>query len=177
MKVSLREPFSSYIIHRLGIDEQVKSFDCGDADLNDFILNDSGLYRKSLLSVSYVFEAPGDVNHEQIAAYFSLANDRVSLSDFPCKTAFNRFRRHRFVNEKRLKSYPAVKICRIKYYFLSDNKTGCRFLTVDAYAAALPFYFKNGFEPLNEEDKNEPTRLLYFDLASIEWSGQEDLGK
>ena len=196
MKVSLREPFSSYIIHRLGIDEQVKSFDCGDADLNDFILNDSGLYRKSLLSVSYVFEAPGDVNHEQIAAYFSLANDRVSLSDFPCKTAFNRFRRHRFVNEKRLKSYPAVKICRlgvdsslkglrigqflinfIKYYFLSDNKTGCRFLTVDAYAAALPFYFKNGFEPLNEEDKNEPTRLLYFDLASIEWSGPEDLGK
>ena len=72
------------------------------------------------------------------------------------KTEFNRFRKHRFVNEKRLKSYPAAKICRlgvdlsvkgqsigsfllnfIKSYFIIENKTGCRFLTVDAYAAAV----------------------------------------
>lgn len=38
--------------------------------------------------------------------------DRVSVGDFDSKTEFNRFRKHRFVNEKRLKSYPAVKICR-----------------------------------------------------------------
>ena len=113
MKVSLQEPFSSYTIRKLETDERVKSFDCGDADLNDFILNESGLYRKALLSVSYVFEAPDDINHEHIAAYFSLANDRVSLTDFPNKTEFNRFRKRRFVNEKRLKSYPAAKICRL----------------------------------------------------------------
>ena len=41
------------------------------------------------------------------------ANDRISLTDFEDKTTFNRFRKHRFVNEKRLKSYPAVKICRL----------------------------------------------------------------
>ena len=161
MKTSLQPPFSSYRIRKLGVDERVKSFDCGDADLNDFILNESGLYRKALLSVTYVFEADDDINHEHIAAYFSLANDRVSLTDFSNKTEFNRFRKYRFVNKKRLKSYPAAKICRlaidqnlkgqrigqflvnfIKSYFLADNKTGCRFLTVDAYAAAIPFYLK-----------------------------------
>lgn len=113
MKASLQAPFSSYIIRKLGPEEKVKSFDCGDADLNDFILNESGFYRQTLLAVTYVFEAVDDENHEHIAAYFSLANDRVSMSDFPDKTAFNRFRKHRFVNEKRLKSYPATKICRL----------------------------------------------------------------
>ena len=43
MKESLQAPFSSFIIRKLGTDETVKSFDCGDADLNDFILNESGL--------------------------------------------------------------------------------------------------------------------------------------
>ena len=64
MKESLQAPFSSFIIRKLGTEEKVKSFDCGDADLNDFILNESNLYRKALLSVSYVFEAEDDVNHE-----------------------------------------------------------------------------------------------------------------
>ena len=186
MIVSQEELFSSYKIRKLEINEKVKSFDCGDADLNDFILNESGLYRKALLSVTYVFEADDDVNHEHIAAYFSLANDRISLSDFPNKTEFNRFRKHRFVNEKRLKSYPAAKICRlavsqelkgkhigelltysIKSYFLADNKTGCRFLTVDAYDAAIPFYLKQHFVPLTSEDEGSVTRLLYFDLNDI----------
>ena len=100
MKTSLQAPFSSYKIRKLGINEKVKSFDCGDADLNDFILNASTLYREALLAVTYVFEAEDDTAHEHIAAYFSLANDRVSMSDFPNKTEFNRFRKHRFVNEK-----------------------------------------------------------------------------
>ncbi|RHE91594.1 GNAT family N-acetyltransferase [Bacteroides intestinalis] len=170
-----------YNIRRLEKQEIVKSFDCGDADLNNFILNKSLLYRKELLAVSYAVED----NSKSVIAYFSLANDRVSLSDFEDKTAFNRFRRHRFVNEKRLKSYPAVKICRfgvdlmvkkhigtrvlnfIKSYFIEDNKTGCRFITVDAYSSAIPFDLKNGFEPLTSDDENDATRLLYFDLNDI----------
>ena len=53
MKTSLQVPFSSYKIRKLGINEKVKSFDCGDADLNDFILNASTLYREALLAVTY----------------------------------------------------------------------------------------------------------------------------
>ena len=90
------------------------------------------------------------------------------------------------MNEKRLRSYPVGKLCRlavdneaknlhigsnlirfIKRYFITDNKTGCRFLTVDAYADAIPFYLKNGFIPLNEDDAGQATRLLFFDLNDI----------
>ena len=85
-----------------------------------------------------------------------------------------------------MKSYPAAKICRlainqelkgqhigqflinfIKSFFLADNKTGCRFLTVDAYAAAIPFYLKQKFVPLTVEDEGAETRLIYFDLNDI----------
>lgn len=172
---------SAFTIRRLEENERVRNFDCGDTDLNDFIINESPLYRNALLAVSYVLEhkESGDV-----AAYFSLANDRVSLSDFANATAFNRFRRHRFANEKRIKSYPAAKLCRfgvnlayqgkalggflidfIKAYFIFDNKTGCRFITVDAYRSAIPFYERNGFLPLLAEDDGGLTRLFYFDLA------------
>lgn len=50
---------------------------------------------------------------------------------------------------------------------LSADETGCRFITVDAYANAIPFYVRNGFVPLNDDDKDEPTRLLYFDLNEV----------
>lgn len=172
-----------YEVRKLSVDEQVKSFNCGDSDLNDFILNEAAPYRKAMLAVTYVFE---DKITKQTAAFFSLANDKVSLSDFESKTEFNRFRKNKFVNEKRLRSYPAVKLCRfgvdeslkgqsigtillrfIKSYFVIDNKTGCRFITVDAYANAIPFYLRNGFVPLNDDDKDEPTRLLYFDLNEV----------
>lgn len=177
-----QEIVANFSIRKVEIQEQIKSFNCGDADLNDFILNESHLYRKALLAVSYVLERNED---KEVCAYFSLANDRISVSDFEDKTKFNRFRRKRFVNEKRIKSYPAAKICRlavsdkmhgenlgsflinfIKSYFVINNKTGCRFLTVDAYADAVPFYFRNKFEPLNDDDADAPTRLLFYDLAS-----------
>ncbi len=170
-------------IRKLQSDEVMKSFDCGDTDLNEFILKEAALYRKALLAVTYILE---DIPSGEVLAYFSLANDRVSLSDFESKTEFNRFRKHRFINEKRLKSYPAGKLCRlavsfsakgmhfgsylvdfIKSFFITDNKTGCRFLTVDAYTDAIPFYLKNGFVPLNDDDKDDATRLLYFDLETV----------
>jgi hypothetical protein len=42
---------AQYRIYKLGKNEQVKSFDCGDADLNDFIIKDSSLYRDEKLAV------------------------------------------------------------------------------------------------------------------------------
>ena len=100
---------SKYSIRKLQNGEDTHLFDCGDEDLNDFILNEAKLYRKELLAVSYVLE---QVESHLVHAYFSMANDRISLADFESKTEFNRFRKVRFVNEKRMKSYPAVKLCR-----------------------------------------------------------------
>ena len=121
----------------------IKEFDCGDKDLNDFILNRATLFDKYRLSVSY---ACSDAESGQLLAYCSLANDKVAVTDFKDKTEFNRFRKKQgFPNEKRLKSYPAVKLCRlgvderakghqigttvldyIKSMFFFENKAECR---------------------------------------------------
>ena len=47
---------TTYEMHKLDTSEKIESFDCGDTDLNDFILNESFLYREALLAVSYVLE-------------------------------------------------------------------------------------------------------------------------
>ncbi len=48
-----------YEIRKLEDNETIKSFDCGDADLNDFIINEAHHYRKALLAVTYIFEDKG----------------------------------------------------------------------------------------------------------------------
>lgn len=170
-------------VRRLKVGDTINSFDCCDDDLNDFIINEAPLYRNALLAVTYVVE---DKMSSDILAYFSLTNDKISISDFENNTEFNRFRKHKFVNDKRLRSYPAIKIGRlaiaksaqhqsigtyllefIEQYFITDNKSGCRFVTVDAYTKAIPFYLKNGYQFLNKDDKDHHTRVMYFDLGSL----------
>lgn len=178
--------FANLGVRRLQENDKIDKFDCGDSDLNDFILNEAAPYRESLLAVSYVLE---EKDHpESPLAFVSVANDKVTLGDFGNKTEFNRFRKEQgFPQSKRLKSYPAIKLCRLgvsaKYknlhlgsflidfmrgYFTSDNKSGCRFMTVDAYVNAIPFYQKNGFKCLDEVNEGDPhTRLLFCDLRRI----------
>ena len=181
--MSIEQIQENFQIRKLKPEEQIDHFDCGDEDLNDYILNDAVYYRQAMLSVTYIIE---EKVTKEVAAYYSLAADSISLSSFPTKTEFNRFRKHRFVNEKRIKSYPAVKLCRlgtslsmrgkgigafivdyVKYSLVHDMQWGCRFLTVDAYTTALGFYLTNGFEYLSEEEKDAERPLLYFDLNEI----------
>lgn len=170
-------------LRRLGENDKVLAFDCGDEDLNDFILTDAPLYYHVRLATSYVLE---DSMTGEVAGYFSLAHDRISLTDFPSNSAYNRFRKQFFARGKMFKSYPALKICRLATNkaargmgigsmmlntiiesYRGDNKAGCRFVTVDAYADALPFYYKMGFAPLSKEDEGADTRLLFFDLETV----------
>lgn len=41
-------------IHKLAETETIHSFDCGDEDLNDFILHEASLYRKAKLTTIYI---------------------------------------------------------------------------------------------------------------------------
>lgn len=159
--------------------DSVKNFSCGDIDLDDFLKNDSLIYDSHRLSSCYLLEKDCEVQ-----AYFSIANDRVSIEDFDDRSSFNRFRRKRFNNSKRIKGYPAVKICRlavsltaqgnhigsniidyIKGMLIRKSRSACRFLLVDAYRDAIPFYRKNGFEFLNPfTESTGDTVLMYYDL-------------
>lgn len=160
--------------------ETVKSFNCGDDELNDFILSKAPEYKKTLLAVSYILEDNGTP-----VAYFSLSNDNLSAELFQSKANFNRLRK-RFANEKRRKHFPAVKIGRlaidlnyreqrlgslllntIKTWLITNPKTGCRFITVDAYNSAIGFYQKNGFVLVNDFDPDRRTQPMFFDLAQL----------
>jgi predicted GNAT family N-acyltransferase len=172
---------SNFELIRISDDYPIKSFDCDDTDLNDFLLNDAKNYLKELLAVTYVLE---DKNSNATIAFFSMFNDRISLKD-TSKNSWNKLRRN-IANPKRKSSFPAVKLGRlgvnndykgrgfgkmiidfIKVHFVTNNRTGCRFLTVDAYAKSLAFYEKQGFIYFSENDMNEDTRQMYFDLYKL----------
>lgn len=160
----------------------LESFKCTEDDLNDFLINDSKNYQKELLSRTYlvVYKPTRD-----IAAYFSLLNDVIKLDETEKRTR-NRINRH-IPYCKHRSHYPAVKLGRLavderyagqgigryilnnlKYIFTHGNRTGCRFLTVDALSSATRFYEHNGFHFFTEADKDDYTRLMYFDLKDLE---------
>lgn len=155
-----------------------KPFDCGDQDLNEFLVQDALVSYSELLTVTYIFE-----DDENILTYFSLLNDKITYEE--SELSNRKWKRFQllFPPDKSYKSYPALKIGRlavneqhkgqktgtklleyIKGLFLETPNSGCRYITVDAYSASVNFYRKNGFEFLTEEDEGKDTRLMYFDL-------------
>lgn len=153
---------------------------------------------------SYCFVLEDDPS--TIACAFTVSNDSIRVYDLP------RGRRDymKRMTHKHLRRYPGVLVGRlavyqeyshkgigsetllfIKQWFLSpDNKTGCRFVVVDAVndPNVLQFYQKNGFVFLftSEEQefiytggkKGEPveliTRLMYFDLMDLSTSDADN---
>lgn len=172
---------------RLTAEHHFLPFDCGDEDLNNYLLSDALSYQNQLLSVTYFLE-----NKEDTILFFSLSNDKIAAVELA--NSFWRKVKSLFPYSKHRKDYPAVKIGRlgvnvkfqhqdnswgafilnyIKRWMVSENKTGCRFITVDAYLSAVPFYLKNGFlfmgreEQLRYELRKGDTVAMYFDLMQI----------
>lgn len=180
--------------------ERAEPFSCGNTDLDDFFFQDSFDYAASLFGKSYCFYINQGSSIEIICA-FTVSNASIFTNRLPNA-------RKKKVGEevpfaKRDLIYPAVLIGRlgvnvkfqhtgerigtylldfIKFWFTeSDNKTGCRYLVVDAYNTELPlaFYRKNGFKQLfsTEEQEKEyrnittvdtlATRLMFFDLIRM----------
>ncbi len=173
-------------------------FDCGDEDLNAFFQEDAFNYDAQLLGRSYCFLSAleGD-----IAAVFTLSNSAIRVAELPSNAKRRLVKLIPWVKQGR--NYPAVLIGRlgvsrkyrnqkigsqiidfIKAWFLSNhNKTGCRFVVVDAYNKedVLHFYSNdnNKFSFLFKEECQEKlynsvptdeilkTRQMYFDLATL----------
>ncbi len=174
-----------------------KLFDCGHSDLNDFFSSDCIAYSKELLGKSYCFRL--DTDPSIITCSFTVSNDSIKVNSLPNS------RKKKLIKSiprtKQFRSYPAVLIGRlgvnqnfkgkgigrelmnfIKSWFIdSNNKTGCRFLVVDAYNEPIPvkYYQSNDFEYLFSSEEQEKkymgkqdgealeTRLMYFDLIVL----------
>ena len=157
----------------------IHEFKCSDEDLNEFLLLEAKDYQEQLLTVTYLLQNP---KTSEVVAYFSLLNDTIKFEEDDNKTR-NRINR-RIPYEKQRTHYPAVKIGRlavsenyshqgigeqildyVKSLYAFNARSGCRFITVDAYADAVPFYInRGGFKIFTDSDENDDTRLLYFDL-------------
>lgn len=176
-----------------------KPFDCGVEDLNDFFANDAIAYERDLMGKTYCWLDNSD--NRKIVAMLTLANAGIQTTHLK-----NNPKRH--INKgiaynKQGRTYPAVLIGRlgvnvdyrgnefriggqimdfIKDWFTTeDNKTGCRFVLVDAANTpnAIKYYERNGFTPLFPRMEDEKdyysisrddelrTRMYYFDLIEI----------
>lgn len=161
--------------------QTLKPFDCGDDDLNEFLAVDASFYRQQMLANTFVLE-----DDELTIAYYSLLNDKISNSTVP-KNLWRKLR-NTIPHEKHFSSYPAVKIGRLavslsckqggigtrliagikQMLTLQQSQSACRFLTVDAYRAAVPFYEKNGFKMLvNDISEDAYTVPMYYDLKQL----------
>lgn len=170
-------------------------FDCDNVDLNDFFHKDAIDYHNQLLGKTYFFTQNDNPNI--IVCAFTISNDSIRL---PLLTNAARRKINNCIPfAKHRNNYPALLIGRlgvnkdfsrqrigsdlmnfIKAWFINkNNKTGCRFITVDAYNSerALNYYIKNGFKFVFTTEKDEQkalntseplhTRSLYFDLIDL----------
>jgi|GEM_PF-141757 len=158
------------------------TFDCRDEDqeedLNDFFQNDAIHYQKDLLAETYALYLSEHKKAIGPLAFVSLANDTIKLS----KSLKRRLIHH---TKRYIDDFPAVKIARLgvdssfqgkgigthilnllKTFFTTDNRTGCRFMTVDAYnkKRVLKFYQRNEFDFLHDKDEQARTRIMFYDL-------------
>ena len=175
----------------------LEGFCCEDKDLDDFFTNDCFAYAKELLGKTYFYTVKSEPT--TVVCAFTLANAGIRVSDLP--NARRKKVEANIPHVKSLKDYPAVLIARlgvskdfrskhigsdvlryIKYWFLDPyNKTGCRYVLVDAYNSphAIHFYENNGFATVFSSEEQEKmyrhitkecplnTRLMYFDLMPL----------
>ena len=164
---------------------RISDFDCGDADINEFLKDDAFNYQEQKIANTYCFID----RNEEIIAFFSISNDCLNDLGYS-NNAWNRFhRRIKLPNEKRIRQYPSMKIGRlginksyqgrglanqlmdfIKGWTTLELKPACRLLLLDAYnkTQQLNYYVKNDFQFLLDDDIKDKTRLMYFDLSRLD---------
>lgn len=159
----------------------LSGFDCGDEDLNNFLVEDAKGFLNKRIASTYIL-----MDGDSIVAYFCLLNDKISRQEVT-NSQWKKIK-GAFPERKQFGSYPAIKIGRFAVSseykgrnIGSDlmnllkgiideksNYSAFRFLTVDAYLSAVDFYKKNGFKVLSEKLLNDHTRLMFFDMMELE---------
>lgn len=162
-------------------DYNLTAFDCGDEQLNDFLFDDAKPSLELRIANTFILEDDGC-----IVAYFCLLNDKVSKDEI-IGSRWKKIRAN-FPKDKQFRSYPTIKIGRfavsLKYrgknigtdlmdsikamLHAERGRSAFRYITVDAYLSAIPFYEKNGFIHLTKKDEDEHTRLMFFDMKEMQ---------
>ena len=172
-----------------------------DEQINRFFHEEFPEYDFQMLGKTYCFVTS---DKQKMVAAFTIANSSVRVDNMP-KSKRNKLNR-KIPFAKQRSQYPAVLVAQlavfdefrgmalgrdvidfIKSWFINPlNKTGCRYLVVDAVnkPKVLQFYIDNGFdfifasdveemqymskaEHIADSDVFRETRLMVFDLMSL----------
>ena len=142
-----------------------KNFDCGDADLNEFLQEDALHYQNQNLAQTTCIFYDGS-----LIGYYSLACDSLSLAKSEVRKAVSPKKRF-------IKSYPAIKLARMAFLkehhekglgrlvieivkgmaisLKNEKGVACKYMTVDAYPDRLGFYEKCGFIKNQEQPRDK----------------------
>jgi len=176
---------SDFKFSSLNDDDILDNFDCGDKDINEFLIEDSKNFQKEKITNTFLFKNATD----KVVVFFSLSNDCLNDLGYENKVWNKLHRKIKLPNQKRIRQYPAVKITRlgidktiqgkglarklldfIKFWTFIEHKPACRLLILDAYnqPKQLGIYEKNDFIFLSDEDISNKQRFMYFDLMRLE---------
>lgn len=149
-------------------------FTC-DPRLESYFRNDAKDTETELIAKTYFLHS---TSISEPLVGFSISNNVINANiDLDMGIHYN----------TRYKTYPAVLIGRlathtkytgcghgklvldlIKNWFITNNKTGCRFIVVDARSEAVGFYVRSGFEEYPEGTNRSGNKYMYFDLKAYQ---------
>lgn len=161
------------------------AFDCKNDDLNEFFKVDAFTNEEELLGKTYILTRDG----YEISSH----NPPIALVCY-CNAAIHINQATDFERKEGVRYYehlPAAKIARLgvhyefqgqdighlvlnitKSIFLTQNRTGCRILMVDAYKEPRveKFYEQNEFKriPNTKKEENSSTWTMYYDLKRFQ---------
>ena len=143
----------------------MKSFNCGNAELNGFLLNEAKAFSKNRLANTFLI-CDGDV----IIGYFSLFNDKISKQEVS-KAVWRKIKKLFAIALQYRNCGMGRKMMVVLQYRLKKeiSSSTFRFLTVDAYLEAIPFYERNGFKRLDPEEIAGNTRTMFFDMMQLDF--------
>ena len=147
--------FSQIQVQVLNNNHDTSLFNCGDADINDFLRNEALGWQEKKIAVTRVF-----ISSKEIVGFYCSSADSIKLEQEEKQNESN-------LDKKRIKEYPAIKIGRlgvsVRYQkkglgrfillwaigHIEENLSkniGVRFVTVDSYPDRIPWYERQGFK-------------------------------
>ena len=175
--------YEGWALRQVSEDLKFSKFDCGDTAMNVYFRRKSKKFRRQLLVKSYHF-CPREYTGNEPIMLVDLCNDVIRRDVIP-QVSKGKIEKQKLF----LETFPAVKIARLarnkifagnqmsvhlfnalKLFFLQNNRTGCRFLTLDAYPQRVPLYELCGFQKtLADEDISDESEnvSMFFDLITL----------
>lgn len=156
----------------LSEEHELAPFQSTNADLNDFLKNDSFRDQKNLITKTYL-----SLSNEVIIGYFSMLADTIEVQAIDEDDG---------VAGYPYKKYPCIKIARLAVDERFERKgfgrfsvlaaiglaisvtevIGCRYLTVDSKPESVSFYKKLGFK-IVEKYRSSDYPKMYLDMYQI----------